>query len=246
MLDIETLRKQRVFPPNLQPARVLSMFSNSFIEIVIVEVDSGSGFSRSLCTQTARRWKENRLLKPLLLFTNRYESFAVIVPGKGAYGEAKILKLADRLYRTDLEVLHSIRYVDSPQGLSDLYDTSFFPYEKVRDEFFKGYRQLYQDVEKAVRPFLGKHSTSYAQRFLGRLMFLYFLQRKGWLRKDRRFIDTIKGYRHLNELFYESLNREGTEGIPFLNGSLFEREEYMTDSMERKLDSVMDDMFRTA
>ena len=245
-LDIETLKKQRVFPPNFQPARVLSMFSNSFIEIVIVEVDSGSGFSRSLCTQTARRWKENRLLKPLLLFTNRYESFAVIVPGKGAYGEAKILKLSDRLYRTDIDVLHSIRYVDNQRELSDLYDTSFFPYEKVRDDFFKGYRQLYQDIEKAVRPLLGKHSTSYAQRFLGRLMFLYFLQRKGWLRKNRRFIDTIKGYRHLNELFYESLNREGTEGIPFLNGSLFEREEYMTDSMERKLDSVMDGMFREA
>ncbi|MBX8639736.1 MAG: Eco57I restriction-modification methylase domain-containing protein [Thermoplasmata archaeon] len=222
------------------------MFSNSFIEIAIVEVDSGSGFSRSLCTQTARRWKENRLLKPLLLFTNRYESFAVIVPGKGAYGEAKILKLADRLYRTDIEVLNSIRYVDNPQELSHLYDTSFFPYEKVREEFFEGYRRLYQDIEKAVRPFLGKHSTSYAQRFLGRLMFLYFLQRKGWLRKNRRFIDTIEGYRHLNELFYESLSREGTDGIPFLNGSLFEREEYMTDSMERKLDRVMDGMFRDA
>ena len=222
------------------------MFSNSFIEIAIVEVDSGSGFSRSLCTQTARRWKENRLLKPLLLFTNRYESFAVIVPGKGAYGEAKILKLADRLYRTDIEVLQSIRYVDNQQELSHLYDTSFFPYEKVREEFFEGYRQLYQDIEKAVRPFLGKHSTSYAQRFLGRLMFLYFLQRKGWLRKNRRFIDTIEGYRHLNELFYESLSREGTDGIPFLNGSLFEREEYMTDSMERKLDRVMDGMFRDA
>ena len=246
MLDIETLRKQRVFPPNFQPARVLSMFSNGFIEIAIVEVDSGSGFSRSLCTQTARRWKENRLLKPLLLFTNRYESFAVIVPGKGAYGEAKILKLADRLYRTDIEVLQSIRYVDNQQELSHLYDTSFFPYEKVREEFFEGYRQLYQDIEKAVRPFLGKHSTSYAQRFLGRLMFLYFLQRKGWLRKNRRFIDTIEGYRHLNELFYESLSREGTDGIPFLNGSLFEREEYMTDSMERKLDRVMDGMFRDA
>ena len=245
-LDIATLRKQRVLPQNFSPSSVLRLYSNSFVEIVLIVVKSGEGFTRSLCTQAARRWKENRLIKPLLIFTNQSESFAVIVPGKGVQGETKILKIADTLYRTDSEVIESMGYVSDPQELSKLYDTSFFPYERVRDEFFEGYRDLYQKVEKSISGNLRKHSTAYAQRFLGRLMFLYFLQRKGWLKKNRRFIDTIKDFRQLNELFYESLNKEGVEGIPFLNGSLFEREEYMDEEMQKRLTKNMDPLFREA
>ena len=245
-LDIATLRKQRVFPQNFSPSSVLRLYNNSFMEIALIVVKSGEGFTRSLCTQTARRWKENRLIKPILLFTNQWESFAVIVPGKGVQGDTKILRISDTLYRTDSEVIESMVYVSDPQELSKLYDTSFFPYERVRNEFFEGYRDLYQKIEKAIGGNLKKYSTAYAQRFLGRLMFLYFLQRKGWLKKNKRFIDTIKDFRQLNELFYESLNKEGMEGIPFLNGSLFEMEEYMDDAMQKRLTKNMDPLFREA
>ncbi|MEM3830088.1 MAG: DNA methyltransferase, partial [Conexivisphaerales archaeon] len=112
--------------------------------------------------------------------------------------------------------------------------------------FFEGYRELYQKVENAVRKHLGKKSTSYAQRFLGRLMFLYFLQKKGWLKGNKDFIKTIKDYRELNKLFYESLNTGNTQGIPFLNGSLFEKEEYMTAALENNLYIDMTNIFKEA
>jgi len=174
------------------------------------------------------------------------DSFAVIVPGRGIGGEAKVLGLSDRLYRTDLDVLESMRFPGKPEELSGNYDRMFFPYEKVRNEFFEGYRTLYERVEKAVERDLKGESTSYSQRFLGRLMFLYFLQRKGWLKGNRRFIDTIKDYKELNKLFYESLNREGIPGIPFLNGSLFEKEDYMTNQVESHLYPKMDKLFKEA
>jgi type I restriction-modification system DNA methylase subunit len=245
-LDMPTLREQRAIRSDIEASRVLRLYVDDFVEVALVEFDSDADLRRGLCTRTARSWKENRLIKPLLIFTNGIDSYAVIVPGKGIGGEAKVLGLSDRLYRTDLEVLESMHFPGKAEELSRNYDSVFFPYQKVRDEFFKGYRDLYERVEKAVEKELTGESTSYAQRFLGRLMFLYFLQRKGWLKGNRRFIDTIKDYKELNVLFYESLNREDMPGIPFLNGSLFEREHYMTAQMENRLYSKLDQLFNDA
>jgi len=245
-LDLATLKETRALPSDVEASKVLRLYFDDYVEAALVEFSSSVKLRRSVCTRTARSWKENRLIKPLLVCTNGVDSFAVIVPGKGIGGEAKVLGLSDRLYRTDLDVLESMKFPGKPEELSGNYDKVFFPYEKVRDEFFEGYRDLYERVEKAVKKELKSESTSYAQRFLGRLMFLYFLQRKGWLKGDRRFIDTVKDYRDLNKLFYESLNREDTPGIPFLNGSLFEREEYMTAHVESRLYPKMDKLFKEA
>ena len=245
-LDLATLKETRALPSDVEASKVLRLYFDDYVEAALVEFSSSVKLRRSVCTRTARSWKENRLIKPLLICTNGVDSFAVIVPGKGIGGEAKVLGLSDRLYRTDLDVLESMKFPGKPEELSINYDKVFFPYEKVRNEFFEGYRTLYERVEKAVSKELKGESTSYAQRFLGRLMFLYFLQRKGWLKEDRRFIDTIKDYKELNRLFYESLNREETPGIPFLNGSLFEREPYMSVALEGRLYPKMDKLFKDA
>jgi hypothetical protein len=245
-MDLSTLKGQRALPSDLEAVKVLRLYSDDYAEVVIVEFERKSKLGRSLCTRTARSWKENRLIKPLLIFTNGTDSFAVIVPGKGIGGEAKVLGLSDRLYRTDLDVLESMKFPGSAEELSRKYDAEFFPYEKVRDAFFQGYRDLYERVEKAVKKEIKSESTSYAQRFLGRLMFLYFLQRKGWLAGNKRFIDSINNYRELNKLFYESLNQEGVQGVPFLNGSLFEREPYMSKTLESTLYPKMDKLFKEA
>jgi hypothetical protein len=247
-LDVKTLRGQKALPKEFDDSKISKLYSDDFVEVVLVNVDKKFELNkkRSLCTRTAKLWKENRLIKPILLFTDQTESYAVIVPGKGISGEARILGLSDTLYRTDLEVLESMRFPGSPDNLSINYDSIFFPYQKVRDEFFEGYKQLYGKVEKAVKKDLKAESTSYAQRFLGRLMFLYFLQRKGWLKENKHFVDTIKDYKDLNKLFYESLNQEGIHGIPFLNGSLFEKEPYMSGTVENDLYPKMDKLFKEA
>src|SRR5487761_473627 len=242
-LDVSTLKETKAVPRDFSLKRVSRLYQDDYTEIAILEIEEGSKLSRSVCTRTARSWRQNRLRRPLLLFTDGFESYAIIVPGKRTDGEAKILWLSDRLYRTDTEVLDSLRFRGNADTLREMYDSRFFPYEKVRQEFFEGYRDLYQKIEKAVRKYL-KESSSYAQRFLGRLMFIYFLQRKGWLKKDKQFVNSIADYKKLNELFYESLNKEhGDQGIPFLNGSLFEREDYMTSSLEKELYKPMDPLF---
>lgn len=245
-LDLETLRMQRVLNREDKPERVLRLSDEEYVEVALIEFDKDKRqLTRSRCTRIARSWKENRLVKPFLLFTDGVDSYAVIVPGRGISGEAKVLNLSNELYRTDIEVLESVRHPGSIEDLSRKYDEEFFPYEKVREEFFEGYRNLYQKLEKAVKKVLKDESSGYAQRFLGRLMFLYFLQRKGWLKKDRKYIDKIKDYRELNKLFYESLNKPGTD-FPFLNGSLFEREKYLDGTMEDLLYPKVNPIFLEA
>ncbi len=239
-LDVSYLQKQGVVPKEIGLKRAVRLYLDEYIELAILEV---AHLSRSLCTRTARRWKEKRLIRPLLVFTDSKESYVVIVPGPGTEGMAKALGVSEVLYRTDVEAILSMQYTGDQESLKKAYDEDFLPYERVREEFFEKYRELYGKIVKAVEKII-EEPSSYAQRFLGRLMFLYFLQRKGWLKGDRQFINKIKNYRELNEIF-DALNRKGGE-VPFLNGSLFERESYLTEEVEEKLSKVMDPIFKEA
>jgi type I restriction-modification system DNA methylase subunit len=245
-LDIKTLIDQGAIPSIPKLSNVVRFYLDDYVEIVLLTYAEGERMTRGQCTRIARSWKERRLIRPLLIFTNGSESYAVVVPGPGSGGEVKVLSLADRLYHTDIETLESLAYPGGPKELRQCYDTIFLPYEKVREEFFEGYRYLYQKIRQGVEKHLASHSTAYTQRFLGRLMFLYFLQRKGWLKGDKKFVDSITDYMELNRIFYESLNQEGVPGMPFLNGSLFEREDYMIAEMEEKLVDIMDPLFKEA
>lgn len=244
-LDLDFLRSQNVIPKILNVSEVKRIYIDDYTEAAIIRIKDS--MSRSLCTRIAREWKRRRLIRPLLIFTNDIDSYCIIVPGPGVEGEARVLWLHGEIYRTDREVLDSLRYRGDPEKLREAYDSEFLPYEKVREDFFIGYRDLYQKIVEAIKRVLKNEAESYAQRFLGRLMFLYFLQRKGWLKGDRHFIDRIKDYMELNRIFYESLNRpNGEEGIPFLNGSLFEREKYFTKDLETKLYPIMNEIFSEA
>jgi type I restriction-modification system DNA methylase subunit len=251
-LDLETLAKQRVVPsshlvkgrdsPSLMEA--ILFYRDRYVEAAALVYDRLP--SRGVCVRVARQWRENRLYRPLLIFTDGESCYAVIVRGAGLDGEARVLHLEDRLYRTDLEVLESIKHPGTPEELRRKYDEEFFPYEKVRDEFFNRYRELYEKVVAATRRVIGeKRAKEYAQRFLGRLMFIYFLQRKGWLNNDKNYIDKIADYRALNDLFYNKLNKEDGDGIPYLNGSLFEREDYI-EELETKAGHKLDEIFKEA
>lgn len=245
--DIEALRDQRVIPKDVEPTYIQRLSDEELVEVAIIGLARDKRLlTRSRCATIARNWKENRMVKPFLIFTDGVESYAVIVPGRGIGGEAKILNLSGELYRTDIEVLSSIRHPGTFEELNRRYDEVFFPYQKVRDDFFIGYRDLYQKLEKQVRKIIPKDSSGYAQRFLGRLMFLYFLQRKEWLRNDRKYIDTIKDYRELNNIIYEGLCTGHIQGIPFLNGSLFEKEPYLDKAMEARLYPKVNPIFLEA
>lgn len=139
---------------------------------------------------------------------------------------------------------------------------SAFSIEKVTDEFFGQYKdlyvKLYEHFEKDtyIQSELEKANIDnirFTKKLLGQIVFLYFLQKKGWLgvpqnehwgKGKKRFIQDLfeeaqrknqnyfKDY--LQPLFYEALAKERNNEnsyykrfncrIPFLNGGLFEAE----------------------
>ncbi len=145
----------------------------------------------------------------------------------------------DNIARTDVEVLTSLRY-DAIQSTRLVEGFSnALPYLKVGREFFHEYHDLFQLLSKRLAKVLGstEKSYGYAQRLLGRITFLYFLQRKGWLDGDRAYLRKSWAKFAGNELFeflhklFDALNTEEnidptTGRIPYLNGSLFEPDSF--------------------
>lgn len=135
-----------------------------------------------------------------------------------------------------------------------------FSIEKVTDEFFNQYKDLYiklyehfendNKVKAAIKE-AGIDNARFTKKLLGQIVFLYFLQKKGWLGVEqnerwgtgkKRFVQELFEQAEnqklnffkdkLQYLFYEALaiERDNENSyyqrfdcrIPFLNGGLFE------------------------
>ena len=140
----------------------------------------------------------------LLLATKDYNQLMLVNPRK-SFDEQMNLRasirklLIDRTNPTayDLDRLEAI----AAKGKSprELYKTQCeaFDVEKLTKSFYKGYKQLFDRVQEAVKlhndhPYFADSDRlhQFSQRLLGRIMFLYFLQKKEFLAGDRRFLST--------------------------------------------------------
>ena len=246
-IPVQFLRDKRAIPPGVILNEATLFYHNELgIDIVILEFEKLP--SRIGAARIARYWKKNQGGRQLIIFTDGIDSYVIVIPGLVEKPETKmrILSLSEKIFRTDMEALDSLKYIDDPKKLREEYDKNFLQHEKIRKDFFEDYRNIYRKSVETVKPVLQEHSNSYAQRFLGRLMFLYFLQRKGWLKGNLHFVDTIKDYTELNWVYYVGLCTEGNKELPYLDGTLFEREEYLTPEREKTLKNDMDDIFKEA
>lgn len=138
---------------------------------------------------------------------------------------------------------------------------SCFDVEVVTKEFFENYRKLFNKLsahlkeDKAFAAFAGNNSIKledFAKKLLGQIVFIYFLQKKGWLgaKKEQHIYEGDPNFlrnliikcesegknffnNKLEPLFYNAFNNEPERAgnfyreyfdcqIPFLNGGLFE------------------------
>ena len=180
------------------------------------------------------------------------------------------------LYRTPIERLLNLQ----KKGISFENLKTAFSVEALSDEFFDRYREQYADfiqyvtgkrfvksgskwVEKdmgnpnpaLMRAFGNdeKKIRDYIKKMMGRITFLHFLQRKGWMNGDLNYMQNLferSRYKDdyldsvLEPLFFGILNTKPSEreslfdyyrwdksllmewkDIPYLNGGLFERDE---------------------
>ncbi len=206
---------------------------------------------KAIASQVGRRDTEF-----LLLATKDYNQLMLVNPRK-SFDDKMNLKasirklLIDRTNPTayDLDRLEAIAVRDkSPQELYKV-QCEAFDVEKLTKSFYRGYKQLFDQVQQAVKlhndhPYFEDSDRlhQFSQRLLGRIMFLYFLQKKEFLAGDRRFLTTQ--YKHLRPdpddteyytsvlepLFFQTLNQQRPNldskwgKIPYLNGGLFDRD----------------------
>ncbi len=166
----------------------------------------------------------------------------------------------EKAYTAKNQLLPVLQNVSSNATIEEIEGA--FSIEKVTDEFFSQYKdlfvKLYEHFENdaAIQNELVKSkidTSRFTKKLLGQIVFLYFLQKKGWLgvpkdktwgNGEKRFMqqlfDTSKTENknffkdYLQYLFYEALAKERDNvnsyyakfecRIPFLNGGLFEAE----------------------
>ena len=156
-------------------------------------------------------------------------------------------------YKTPLERLDTIYAKRGRFVLNDLREA--FSVDALSDEFFKEYHDHYDDIvaELARQGKTGAVYHDYVKKLMGRIVFLHFLQKKGWLCGDTNFMlntfsqstrrsDYLESV--LEPLFFGILNTELAKReqvfsrngwqqglvekwatIPYLNGGLFERDD---------------------
>jgi len=194
---------------------------------------------------------------PFFVFTPDYQNYTFVLVEKiredvGVW-KRKLIKLQidrENAYYTDKWILSEIAIRDDIQDPAKIYSLlkEAFGVQKVTNKFFAEYKENFDFLTDSLKknnkgvPLFYEQEKLYAfaQRFLGRLMFLYFLQKKGWLAGDKKFIPhwfekTRKEQKNfyqsvLEPLFFDTLNRKRPKDespfgkIPFLNGGLFEKD----------------------
>ena len=155
----------------------------------------------------------------------------------------KLRTASERIALLDAESL------DSPLEIQNRHDEAF-DVEAVTKDFFKSYQSVFHRLQTDLTNQTddNRWAHDYALQFLNRCMFLYFIQRKGWLGDDTEFLKSfwesyqrtnqpvdsfVKGW--LNVMFFEAFNnrfhgghrhfpddiRRALFSAPYLNGGLF-------------------------
>lgn len=229
------------------------------LQVLLFQLQAAEWESPGLASSRMRSIATSLCKRPsnfLLLGTRDYNQLLLVNPRKSFDAQMNLKVgirklLIDRTNPTpyDRDSLEAIAAHNlDPQALYKA-QCEAFDIEKLTQNFYRGYRDLFERVQQTLRAH-NNHSyfddTSrlhqFAQRLLGRTMFLYFLQKKGFLAGDRDFLkhqyhklkpepeDSEFYSSVLEPLFFDILNhqRPNSESpwgkIPYLNGGLFDRD----------------------
>ncbi len=107
------------------------------------------------------------------------------------------------VYRSDREIIENIRLSPGEKDPEHIWQKHLeaFNVERVTDRFFDDYKKVLDSL-KTILSSKKKVSIdkvhAFAQQFLNRLMFIYFIQKKGWMKwegqvSDKRYIRNLWG-----------------------------------------------------
>ncbi|HQY94902.1 DNA methyltransferase, partial [Caldilinea sp.] len=106
-------------------------------------------------------------------------------PYETAGPEQRLRTATERLSLLDIAMLAPALLGVSPLVIQNRHDEAF-DVEAVTRDFFATYRTIFEQVEKLITGLAGEEERLFTQRLFNRLLFLIFLERKGWLTFDGR------------------------------------------------------------
>jgi len=213
-------------------------------------------FSSSIVRELPKYF-ERETQYPFFVLTPDFQHYTFVLIEKiredAGVWKRKIIKLnldRENAYHTDKWTLWQSAIAENVTDPNKIYGIlkEAFKVRRVTDKFFAEYKThfdlLVDELKKNNKGIQEFNEPNYiyafAQRILGRLIFLYFLQKKGWLAGDKKFISNWfqkinkeKGNFYndvLEPLFFKTLNEKRSDDsspfgkIPFLNGGLFEKD----------------------
>ncbi|MBD2565792.1 MULTISPECIES: Eco57I restriction-modification methylase domain-containing protein [Nostoc] len=234
-------------------------YGNESLQVLLFQLQENEWLSNSTASNRMRSLAQSLCRRPsnfLLLGTKNYDQLMLVNPRKTFDADLNLKVsirklLIDRANPTnyDRDRLDAIAARNlSPQELYKV-QCEAFDVEKLTKEFYRGYREIFEELQRVIKA-NNQHSYfndsnrlhQFSQRLLGRVMFLYFLQKKEFLAGDRNFLKTqynklrsdLKDTDFYNQvlepLFFEMLNKQRPNmdspwgKIPYLNGGLFDRD----------------------
>jgi hypothetical protein len=154
--------------------------------------------------------------------------------------EERLRTASERLAMLDLEAIQPDLFGLPPLAIQQRCDEAF-DVEAVTKQFFKIFAELYHTVAEDITRVRGleKEAGRLAQLLLDRLLFLYFIQKKGWLNNEPDYLYTRfrecwkndpSGHSYYSDVLYPlflclsdtKAEDESVGAVPFLNGGLFE------------------------
>ena len=167
-----------------------------------------------------------------------------------ATGE-RLRTASERLSMLDLEAVRRDSLQLSPLTIQSHHDNAF-DVEAVTKLFFKEFAELYHAVAGDISEVRGleQQAGRLAQLLLDRMLFLYFIQKKGWLNQQRDYLysrflacwrSAPEGNTYYANVLYPLFlalssprtTSDGIGSIPFLNGGLFEEHNASSPQADR-------------
>jgi len=184
--------------------------------------------------------------------------------------QERLRTATDRLSMLDLGSLSGELFGISPLTIQKRHDEAF-DVEGVTKKFFEHYARVFARVEGAIVGIgAADRKRLFAQRLFNRLMFIAFIEKKGWLTfdGDPDYLEALwKAHANtspvenfyetrLKRLFFSGLNRPGGSDprykhligeTPYLNGGLFEEDDDSRDPAivvpDDAIDAILHDLF---
>ncbi len=149
--------------------------------------------------------------------------------------EERLRTAAERLAMLDLSLLPSTMFSHAPLEIQKRHDDAF-DVEAVTRRFYEEYDRVFRRVEQQITGLEDQPERRrlFTQRLFNRLMFIAFIQKKGWLKLGSSPADYLselwKAYRRAGDgtsfyderlklLFFFGLNRAATQDLALAQGN---------------------------